>query len=132
MEVTNLIFIVAVILVVVLAFRVFGGPGGLDMFRRGRRAFGGEKPPPPLRQPTLDDLRPRDAISFWDGTDDVVESVVQAREELGGRASTWRWVLLSSGHVLEVASDNNALYDRSSRGLSRFTRLPPSRNTAAH
>lgn len=85
----------------------------MDMFRRARRAFGKAEPPPTLRQPTLEDLRPRDAISFWDGQDDVVESVVQCREELGGRASTWRWVVLSSGQIVETAPDNSALYTAS-------------------
>jgi hypothetical protein len=64
----------------------------------------------PLRQPTLDDLRPGDAISFWDGSDEVVESVIVCREEIGGRASTWRWAVLAGGRVLEVAPDNNVLY----------------------
>jgi len=113
MDLGNLVLLAAVILVIVIAFRVFGGPGGLDMFRRARRVLAREQPSPALRQPTLDDLRPGDAISFWDGQDDVVESVVQSREELGGRTSTWRWVVLSSGHVLEVAPDTNALYDQS-------------------
>src|SRR5687768_7868794 len=64
----------------------------------------------PLRQPTLEDLRPGDAISFWDGSDEVVEAVVEAREEIGGRASTWRWTLLAGGRVLEVAADEHVLY----------------------
>src|SRR5438552_14284579 len=82
----------------------------MDMFRRARRAFGQEPTPAPLREPTLPDLRPGDAVSFWDGQDDVVENVVRCREEMEGRASTWSWVLLSSGQVLEVAPDANALY----------------------
>ena len=85
----------------------------MNMFRRARRILAKDEPAAPPRQPTLDDLRPGDAISFWDGQDDVVESVVQCREEIGGRASTWRWVMLSSGQVVEVAADNNALYPES-------------------
>ena len=86
----------------------------MDMFRRARRAFG-QTPPaaPPARQPTLQDLRRGDAISFWDGQDDVVDSVVRCQEEIGGRTSTWSWVLLSSGQVLEVAPDANVLYTQS-------------------
>ncbi len=82
----------------------------MDMFRRARRAFGQDRAAAPLREPTLQDLRPGDAISFWDGQDDVAENVVQCREEIAGRPSTWSWVLLSSGQVLEVAPDANALY----------------------
>ena len=85
----------------------------MDMFRRARRVVAKEEPAAPLRQPTLEDLRPRDAVSFWDGQDDVVESVIECREELGGRSSTWRWVVLSSKQVIEVAPDNNALYTHS-------------------
>jgi hypothetical protein len=71
---------------------------------------GAGKPTEPLRQPTVDDLRPGDAISFWDGSDDVVESVVVCREELGGRGSSWRWNVLTSGRVVETAPDANVLY----------------------
>src|SRR5438552_4194678 len=85
----------------------------MDMFRRVRRILAKDEPRPGLRQPTLDDLRPGDAISFWDGADDVVQSVVECREEIGGRTSTWRWSILSSGQVVETAPDTNALYTSS-------------------
>ena len=85
----------------------------MDMFRRARRILAKGESAPPLRQPTLEDLRPGDAISFWGGHDDVVQSVVLGREEFGGRASTWRWAVLSSNQVIEVAADNNALYSES-------------------
>jgi hypothetical protein len=110
----NLVLLVVVIVIVVIALRVFGGPGGMDMFRRARHILARDQPTSPtLRQPTIEDLRPGDAVSFWDGQDDVVESVVQCREEIDGRPSTWRWAVLSSGQVLETAPDNNALYTQS-------------------
>jgi hypothetical protein len=130
----TIILLVVVILVVVLAIRVFGGPSGMDIFRRARRVFGQDRAPAPLREPTLQDLRPGDAISFWDGQDVVVDNVVQCREEITGRASTWSWVLLSSGQVLEVAPDGNVLYAASEvllQGSEPFTASPPSPSTAA-
>jgi hypothetical protein len=58
----------------------------------------------------LEDLLPGDAVSFWDGDDQVVESVVECRENLGGRTTTWRWVVLGGGRVLETAPEGNVLY----------------------
>ena len=43
----------------------------------------------------------------------MVQSVVECREEIGGRTSTWRWSILSSGQVVETAPDTNALYTSS-------------------
>jgi len=104
--------LVAIVVIVII--------GGIFMTLRSRNASGGgvgqtpwsgpAKPSQPPRQPTVEDLRPGDAISFWDGADEVVESVVIGREELGGRASTWRWTILAGGRVIEVAPDANVLY----------------------
>ncbi len=105
---------------VVVAIVVIAIVVGIFLYLRSRSAAGdgaGQVPwsgtpraAQPLRQPTLEDLRPGDAVSFWDGSDEVVESVVIAREEIGGRASTWRWNLFVGGRVLEVAPDANVLY----------------------
>jgi hypothetical protein len=108
MELLVAIVILAIIVGVFLALRSRGesSQGSLGQSPSG----GSRSSSPSLRQPTLDDLRPGDAISFWDGSDEVVESVVVCREELGGRASTWRWVILAGGRVVEVAPDSNVLY----------------------
>lgn len=104
--------LVAIVVIVIIA--------GVFLFLRSRSApadAAGQVPWPgsarstqPLRQPTLEDLRPGDAVSFWDGSDEVVESVVVGREEIGGRASTWRWNNFVGGRMLEVAPDGNVLY----------------------
>lgn len=101
MELLIAVLIIAIIIGVFLVLRARAESGA---------APAGQAAPPP-RQPTLEDLRPGDAISFWDGSDDVVESVIACGEELGGRSSTWRWALLVGGRVLEVAPDGNVLYE---------------------
>ena len=65
------------------------------------------------REPTLETLRPGDAIAFGDGSNGLVESVVEVREEVGPRTSTWHWSFLDDGKLLEAAPDGNVLYDRS-------------------
>jgi len=78
------------------------------------------------RQPTLDTLRSGDAISFSDGTDAVVESVLECREEVGPRVTSWRWSFLDDQKLLEAAPDGNVLYDRSEiahQGGELFQRL---------
>lgn len=110
---TGVLVIGLLVVIGIVAYRVLSAPGGLDMIRRTRRLIQGsgltthDAP----RQPTLETLRPGDAVSFWDRDDEVVESVIECREELGGRTSTWRWMLLTE-RLLEVAPDENALYDR--------------------
>ena len=107
MEIVFLIVILVIIGGVFMALRSRGSgaeTGGAPW------PTGAPKPTQPLRQPTIEDLRPRDALSVWDGTDEVVETVVECREELGARTSSWRWNLLSGGRVVEVAPDANVLY----------------------
>jgi hypothetical protein len=94
----------------VVAWRVAAAPGSKQMAQRTGRLFESSRNDPPARQPTLEDLRPGDAIAFWDGDDEVVESVIEGREELGSRTTTWRWNVLSGGRVIEVAPDERVLY----------------------
>src|SRR5579864_8692143 len=68
--------------------------------------------PPQAREPTVDSLLPGDVVSFWDGGDNVVQSVLMCREELNGRETDWRWNLLDEGRVLEVTPEGNTLYGR--------------------
>src|SRR5579872_7250338 len=70
------------------------------------------KYPPQLRQPTVENLLPGDVVSFWDGGDSVVQAVLECREELNGRETSWRWNLLDEGHVLEITPEANTVYER--------------------
>src|SRR6476646_3738305 len=103
------ILAIIVVLVIVVAYRVFSAPGSGDMVRRARRVARAEPTGPTARQPTITTLQPGDAISFWDGDDRVVDSVIECREEIGARTSRWRWATLSGEWVLETAPDENAL-----------------------
>src|SRR5919204_74707 len=64
------------------------------------------------RQPTLDTLLPGDVVSFWDGGDSVVQAVLECREDLNGRVTTWRWNVLDDGKVLEVSPEATVLYEQ--------------------
>ncbi|HTD76191.1 MAG TPA: hypothetical protein VK898_01045 [Chloroflexota bacterium] len=70
------------------------------------------RPLPQPRQPTLESLLPGDVVSFWDAGDNLVQAVLECREELNGRQTGWRWNLLDEGRVLEVSPEGNTLYDR--------------------
>jgi hypothetical protein len=106
--------IIVILVIIIVAVRVFSAPGSGDMLRRAGRVARDEPKVPVARQPTLTDLQPGDAISFWDGDDRVVESVIECREEIGARTSRWRWLMLGGEAVLETAPDENALYTEQS------------------
>jgi len=86
------------------------------MFERLNRAFqqhlDPNRPLPQPRQPTVESLLPGDVVSFWDGGDNVVQAVLECREELNRRETVWRWNILDAGRVLEVSPEGNTLYDR--------------------
>jgi hypothetical protein len=60
----------------------------------------------------VDSLLPGDVVSFWDGGDSVVQAVLECREELNGRETTWRWNILDEGRVLEFTPEGTTLYER--------------------
>ena len=62
------------------------------------------------RQPTVETLAPGDAVSFWDGEDAIVDTVLDCEEQVGARRTRWRWNLLRGGRMLETAPDGNVLY----------------------
>ena len=64
------------------------------------------------RQPAIETLLPGDVVSFWDAGDNVVQAVLECREELNRRETIWRWNLLDEGRVLEVTPEGNTLYER--------------------
>ncbi len=86
------------------------------MFNRLNRALqqalDPNKPTPQGRQPTVDSLLPGDVVSLWDAGDHVVEAVLDCREELNRRETSWRWNLLDEGHLLEATPEGNTLYER--------------------
>lgn len=72
------------------------------------------EPTPPGGVPLENDLgalKPGDALSFWDGTDCVVQGSLDCREMVNGRVAEWRWVFLSGDRVLELMPHGQALYE---------------------
>jgi hypothetical protein len=86
------------------------------MFDRLKRdlqqAFDPSKPLGQRPQPTVESLLPGDVVSLWDGGDHVVQAVLECREELNGRETSWRWNLLDEGRMLEATPEGNTIYDR--------------------
>ncbi|MCA1647679.1 MAG: hypothetical protein LC797_20190 [Chloroflexi bacterium] len=86
------------------------------MFNRLNRALqqaiDPNKPAPQPRQATVDSLLPGDVVSLWDAGDHVVEAVLECREQLNARETSWRWNLLDENHMLEATPEGNTLYDR--------------------
>ena len=62
---------------------------------------------------TLRSLAPGDAVIFWDGTDNLVETVLSCEEHVGDRTTRWDWVFLSDGKVLESSPHQVVLYAQS-------------------
>jgi hypothetical protein len=87
------------------------------MFDRIKRdlhqAFDADKSNPRQRaQPTVETLLPGDVLSFWGASDQVVQAVLECREQLNRRETVWRWNLLDEGAMLSVAPEGNVLYRR--------------------
>jgi hypothetical protein len=83
------------------------------MFDRLKQALDPDKVPRRQRpEPTLETLLPGDVVSFWDGGDHVVQAVLECREELNRRVTTWRWNLLDDGYLLSAAPEGYTLYQR--------------------
>jgi hypothetical protein len=76
------------------------------MFDRMREALSSKKkkdqPVAVRRTETPADLQRGDVIVFWDTGDAVVTATLDCWENLSGRQTTWRWLHLSSGAVLET------------------------------
>jgi hypothetical protein len=112
---------VLVILLVLVALAV----AGYFMFVRARESPLGqrtetyirsERQTPsgtPPREVTVETLRPGDAVSFWDGEDALVETILDCEEQVGARRTRWRWNLLRGDRMLETAPDGNVLYTSS-------------------
>jgi hypothetical protein len=99
------------------------------MFDRVRDSLFGKKKeaPVPIRvTETPADLQRGDVIVFWESGDAVVTATLDCWENLGGRQTTWRWLFLSSGAMLETAGGATTIYERSEvihQGTLAFQRL---------
>ncbi|HTE86449.1 MAG TPA: hypothetical protein VK821_17150, partial [Dehalococcoidia bacterium] len=83
----------------------------LDRFGRIMRQHN-EQPAAPPPATTPETLGPGDALILEDGRDFLVQSAIDCQEELEGRTSTWRWLLLDDGSLLEVLRHALSLYER--------------------
>jgi hypothetical protein len=125
----QLILLIVLIVVVVGGFMIFNrlrASPTADRAARVMRSRREEAQAANLREPTLATLEPGDAVAFGDGGNAVVESVLECREQVGARTTSWRWSFLDDGKVLEAAPDANVLYERAEviyQGSEPFQRL---------
>ncbi|MGI8550971.1 MAG: hypothetical protein ACR2PL_09330 [Dehalococcoidia bacterium] len=64
--------------------------------------------PPPATTPQT--LAPGDALILQDGRDFLVQVAIDCQEDLEGRQSQWRWLLLDNNNLLEVLRHTMMLY----------------------
>ena len=94
-----------------------------------RDALIGKKKEEPVAIRTTEtpgDLQRGDVIVFWEGGDAVVTATLDCWENLSGRQTTWRWLHLSSGAVLEVLGATTYIYPSTEviyQGTVAFQRL---------
>lgn len=99
------------------------------VFDRMRDAMFGKKPeePVPIRvTESPADLQRGDVIVFWDAGDAIVSATLDCSETASGRQSTWRWLFLSSGPMIEVIGRTNTIYEQTdviARSTVAFQRL---------
>jgi hypothetical protein len=111
--VEGLVFLIVLIVLVVGGFLVFQNMRTSALGRRTETYLRSERQQsegPRPRDPTVEDLRVGDAVTFWDGEDALVDCVLDCEEVVGTRRTRWRWNLLRGGRTLEVAPDGNVLY----------------------
>jgi hypothetical protein len=127
--VEQLIGLIVLVVVVIGGFMVFNrlrASPTVDRAARVARMHLDDVKEPGLREPTPTTLEPGDAVSFSDGGNAVVETVLECREVVGPRTTSWRWSFLDDGKMLEAAPDGNVLYDRTEvayQGGELFQRL---------
>lgn len=97
-----------------LAAILLAGVAVLIVQRRGRRAATALAERPVLAPPTTPaTLGPGDVLTFWDGRAAIVAAALDCAEELHGRVTRWRWLLLDDGRLLQVVGDALTLFERS-------------------
>jgi hypothetical protein len=114
--VEQLIGLVVLILIIVGGFMLFNRLRSSPTGGRAARAFMSRIDDPKeqsAREPTVENALPGDAISFSDGTNAVVESVLECTEQVGPRTNSWRWSFLDDRRMIESARDGKVLYERS-------------------
>jgi hypothetical protein len=110
---------------------LLAGVAVLLALRLGRARVSAPPTHPALPQPTTPAaLGPGDVLTFWDGRAAIVTTALDCTEELHGRATRWRWLLLDDGRVLQVMGDALTLFERSElvpQGTPAFYRFtaPP-------
>lgn len=109
-----LVLLVVLVILIGGGFFVFQRLFGSDTARRAARVMQSrldENPAGPARrEPSVENLLPGDAVSFSDGTDAIVQSVLECREQVGPRTTGFRWSVLDGGRLLEWAPDATVLY----------------------
>ena len=81
----------------------------LDRFGRIlRQQYDQPGPPPPTTTPET--LAPGNVILLQDRRDFLVKSTMDCTEEVDGRVSNWRWLLLDDRSLLEVRSHTMNLF----------------------
>lgn len=75
-------------------------------------------------------LEPDDVLTFWDGRTVIVSTVFDGAEELGGRVTRWRWLLLDDQRAMQVVGEDMTLFEPPvlvRQGTALFTGLtgPP-------
>jgi hypothetical protein len=104
-------------------------PPEAGVFDRMRDAIFGRRPEEsiPIRvTESPADLQRGDVIVFWEGGDALVTAALDCSETVAGRRSTWRWLFLSTGPMIEVVGDATRIYERTDiipRGTVAFQRL---------
>lgn len=74
----------------------------------------------------VDNLGAGDILALWDGTESVVERIVDCQETLPGRVTRWKWAFLEGGQLLSIAPTSKALYTDSAilyQGSPEFEQL---------
>jgi hypothetical protein len=99
------------------------------VFDRMRDVVFGKKPEEsvPIRATEAPaDLQRGDVIVFWDAGDAIVSATLDCTETVSGRQSTWRWLFLSSGPMIEAIGRTTTIYEQTdviARGTVAFQRL---------
>ena len=96
------------------------------------RATAGPKGGEDAAPKTVANLEPGDGVSFWDGHNCLVDTVLDCSEEVGGRTTRWQWVLLNDGRLLEIAPDRRTAYGPAEivfQGSAPFEQLTGSQGT---
>ncbi len=97
--------------------------GRFERVMKQRHDAGNTTPP---RETTPTTLKPGDAIMAWNGDDRLVQTALECAERVNARETDWRWLLLDSDSVLEVAAGWTVYYNTSeviNQGTVEFLRL---------